>query len=575
MDPTATPSSGDLSLRQVAPWGGLIMVLALWSFGFSALDQYGVNWDEALGDFFFGERYLSYITTWDAAYLDFAANPYGPEHRPDLSSAPFKGRPWEYYPVANTLAAATSLVFFQWLGWLDPFDGFHALNLLLAGLLILCLYPFLRRRYGLVTAVAACVLLLTSPRIFSHLMANIKDFPSMVAFSLTLLAFISALERGSTRGLLAAGAVWGLALGTKANALFVAPIVVLVVLIGGLPEPWKGRRTRFWLTLVGAGGLAATILIASWPYLWADPLGHLQQHFDFLANRKSTTDPRAVAPIFQALLYTTPPAFLLLFALGLWPTVVRARRRDRTALMLLIWIAVVLGRYLLPQAVNYDGVRHLLEIFPPMAAVAGIGLATLGRRLTSRSDAPTETQLRWRAALVTAALLPGTWALLVSHPFQLAYWNSFAGGYAGAQARGLPQACDYWGLSYRLGLRWLNEHTPEGTYLAVPVVEHAVRLVAPEQLRSDITLLPITTPFSPSISPERLRLTRQAALETPVYVMFVERRDWLNRLMADCLQYLQPEMSWQLDGANVLAIYRYPPQLAQAALEAEGRGADP
>lgn len=574
------PASGELSVQQLAPWGGLLIVLGLWAFGFSALDQYGVNWDEALGDFFFGERYLSYVTSLDPAYLDFEGNPYGEDHRPDLSSAPFKSRPWEYYPVANTLAAASSVVFARWLGWLDPFDGYHALNLLLAGLLILCLYPFLQRRYGMVTATAASVLLLTSPRVFSHLMANIKDFPSMVAFSLTLLAFIVAFEKGSSRGLLGAGMLWGLALGTKANALFVAPIVVLVVLLGGIPDSWRGRRQRLLLALVGAGGLALAVLFAAWPYLWADPLGHLQQHLDFLLHRKATTDPRSVAPVFQALLYTTPPAFLALFAIGLWPTLVRARLRDRTALLLLLWPTVVLGRYLLPQAVNYDGVRHLLEIFPPMAAIAGIGLATAARRLVAartaapETDAPKtgapKTSLRWRAVLVTVALLPGSWALLASHPFQLAYWNSLVGGLGGAQAKDLPQACDYWGLSYRLGLRWMNEEAPEGALLAVPVVEHTVRLMAPEQLRRDIALLPITTPFSPVIPAERLRLTRQAALEKPVYVMFVERRDWLNRLMVDCLQYLQPEMRWQLDGGNVLAIYRYPPQLAAAALEAEG-----
>ncbi len=568
-------SSPGAETRRLAPWGGLLIVLALWTFGFPALDQYGVNWDEALGDFYFGQRYFSYFTSLDPEYLDFTAHPYPPEHRPDLSASPFKHRPWEYYPVANTLAAATSVLLFEVLGWLDPFDGYHAFNLLLAGGLILWLYDFLRRRYGVIAAATACVLLLTSPRVFSHLMANIKDFPSMAAITLTLLAFVGALEKGSSRGLLAAGALWGLALGTKANALFVAPIVLLVLPLAGLPEAWQQRRRHLAWTLIGAGGLALAVLVATWPYLWADPLGHLQQHWEFLAGRKASTDPRSVAPVFQALLYTTPPTFLALFALGLWPTLARARRRDRTAILLLVWIAVVLGRYLLPQAINYDGVRHLLEIFPPMAAIAGIGLATLVHRLVALRNASPVERLRWKAALVGIAWIPSLWAILLSHPFQLTYWNGLAGGLKGAQAKEMPQASDYWGLSYRLGLRWLNERAPEGALLAVPVMEHAVRLVAPEQLRPDITLLPITTPFSPRIPPERLYLTRQAALERPLYVMFVDRREWLNRLMADCLLYLQPEVSWQQDGGTVLAIYRYPPDLAKVILQAEDQGEAP
>lgn len=427
----------------------------------------------------------------------------------------------------------------------------------------------------------------------------------MVMFSLTLLAFLVAWQRGSRRGLLGAGAIWGLALGTKANALFVGPIVFWVVLLAGRPtardhdargdardegiqdqDEATQADAAAWLpwfgTLFAAGLMAGVVLVAAWPYLWADPVGHLQQHMDFLLGRKDTTDPRSVAPIIEALLFTTPPAFLLLFLLGLVPTALRARRRDPAALLWLVWIVVVLGRYLLPQAVNYDGVRHLLEVFPPMAAVAGIGLATTARWLAQRL-APGDTSLAGsnrrrivQRVVVAAALLPGCWALLASHPFQLAYWNGLVGGLGGAQAKEMAQAGDYWGLSYRQGLRWLNENAPDDALLAVPVVEHAVRLVAPQRLRSDIALLPITTPFSPRIPPERLRMTREAALDRPLYIMFVERRDWLNLLMVDCLRFLQPEISWQLDGGNVLAIYRYPPELARAALEQRpSSGGDP
>ena len=577
-----TPSAG--SQIDPAPWGGWILALMLCLIGFPALDQYGVNWDEALGDFFFGQRYASYLTSFDDAYLDFDSNPYPASHRPDLSGAPFKSRPWEYYPVANTLAAATSNLLSGGLGWLDPYDGFHAFNLLLAALFILVFYDVLRRREDPLTAVVAVVLLFTSPRVFSHMMANIKDFPSMVMFSLTLLAFLAAWQRGSRFGLIGAGAVWGLALGTKANALFVGPIVLVVALLAGRPRSEEERASKAsklsawlpWLgTLVAAGCLAGIVMVAVWPYLWADPVAHLQKHLDFLLGRKGTTDPRSVAPIFEALLFTTPPAFLALFLLGLGPTVLKARRRDPAALLWLVWIGVVLGRYLLPQAVNYDGVRHLLEFFPPMAAVAGIGLLTGARWLTRRlplNTTPSNQPNRRQAvvgAMVAIALLPGSWALLASHPFQLAYWNGLVGGLGGAQAKEMPQAGDYWGLSYRQGLRWLNEHAPDDALLAVPVVEHAVRLVAPQRLRSDIALLPITTPFSPRIPPERLQLTRQAALDRPLYVMFVERRDWLNLLMVDCLRYLQPEVSWQLNGGNVLAIYRYPPELSRAMLQQE------
>ncbi len=535
------------------------MIAVLFACGFPALDQYNVTWDEALGDLFFGERYLSFYASLDPAYLDFRADPYPEDRRPDLRRSAFRNRPWEHYPAGGTLAAASSTVLSRWLGWLDPFDGFHAANLLLAALLVWVFFRFLAERFGLLASTAALGLLLTSPRVFSHLMANVKDFPLMVFYALAVVVFHRAWQAGSTRGLLAAGALWGVALATKANGLFLPLVPLGLVVLGGLPEAWRGRRARLLWTLAGAGVLGALVMVAAWPYLWADPLGRLAENLRFVVLRKGTTRPESFAPVLQAIFLTTPPAFLALFAAGLVPAIQRALRRQRDALLLLVWIAAVLARYLVPQAVNYDGVRHFLELFPAMAAIAGLGVAWLARLAASLASRVYSSmpERHLRAAVLVLALLPGSWALLRTHPFQLAYWNAFAGGYAGARAADLPQACDYWGTSYRLGLRWLNDNAPPDALVAVPVIEHAVRLVAPERLREDLILLPITTPYSPEIPPDRLERTRHAARTRPLYVMFVERRDWTNELMRDCLERLEPEVEWQLEGEPVLAIYRY------------------
>ena len=547
-------------------WIPAIMIAALLAFGVASLDRYNVTWDEALGDLFFGQRYLSFYATFDAAYLDFQADPYPEGHRPDLGLSPFRDRPWEHYPVGATLGAAGSKVLSGWLGWLDPYDGYHAANLLLASLLVWVFFRFLAERFGLLAATAALGLLLSAPRFFSHLMANVKDFPLMAFFTLTLVVFFRAWEAGSTRGLLASGALWGLALGCKANALFLPLVPLAVVAFGGLPGAWRGRRARLLVAGLGAGALGALVMVAAWPYLWADPIGRLIENLRFVTLRQDTTRPESLAPVLQAILLTTPPVFLALFAVGLVPVLRRAWNRQPHALLLLAWIAAVLCRYLVPRAVNYDGVRHFLELFPAMAAIAGLGAAWLAKYLVDplrRFLPPAISPRRLRAAFLALVLVPGLWALLRTHPFQIAYWNTFAGGYAGARAADLPQAGDYWGASYRLGLEWLNENAPPDALLAVPVIEHAVRLVAPERLRDDVILLPITIPYTPEIPPDRLERTRQAARSRPLYVMFVERRDWMNELMRDCLARLEPEVTWRLEGEPVLAIYRYlPPTLA-------------
>ena len=537
--------------RRLAVVVPLLAIALVAAFGIAALDQYNVTWDEALGDFFFGERYLSFFLSFDAAYLDFRADPYPPDRAPDLGLSPFKGRPWEYYPVASTLGAATSAVLARGLGWVDAFDGFHAVNLLFAAALVWSLFRFVAARFGLVAAVSAVGLLFGSPRVIVHMMANIKDFPLMALFTITALAFFRAYEAGSARGLYAAGVLLGLTLGTKANALFFPAIPALLWLVGGTPPAWRGRARALLGHLVGAGALSVAVMVAVWPYLWLDPVGHVAQHLRYIAFRKGFTNPESMAPVLEAVLLTTPPVFLAAFGVGLAAALPRLVRRERPTLLLLIWIAVVLGRYLLPGAVNFDGVRHFLELFPAMAGIAGIGIATVARRLTD--------SIRWRGAIAAVLLVPGAWAVLWTHPFQIAYWNVFAGGFGGAYAAGEPQAGDYWGTSYRQGLRWLNENAEPGALIAVPVIEHAVRLVAPVRLRDDLELLPLTTPFSPRIAPERLRRFVELAGETPTYVLFVERRDWLNPLMVDCLRRLEPEAEWSLDGAPILRVYRYVP----------------
>lgn len=560
--PSPRPPPGERDRRRLL---GAAIVAALLAFAVPALDQYNVTWDEALGDLFFGQRYFSFYGSFDPVYLDFEADPYPEGHRPDLRRSPFRDRPWEHYPVGATLGAAISTVLSRGLGWLDPYDGYHAANLLLASLLAWVFFRFLAERFGLLAATAALGLLLSSPRVFCHLMANIKDFPLMVFFTLALVVFSGAWEAGSGRGLLAAGALWGVALGTKANALFLPLVPLGLAVLGGLPDAWRGRRARLLLTCLGAGLLGVVVMVAVWPYLWADPIGRLAENLRFVVLRKGTTRPESFAPVLQAIVLTTPPAFLALFAAGLAPAVKLALRGRRDALLLLVWIAAVLARYLAPQAVNYDGVRHFLELFPAMAAIAGLGAAWLAKQLAQFLAAPARrvfaaaSPRRLRAGFLVLMLLPGLWALLRAHPFQIAYWNVFAGGYAGARAAGLPQAGDYWGASYRLGLRWLNDNAPPDALLAVPVIEHAVRLVAPERLRDDILLLPITIPHTPRIPPDRLERTRQAARSRPLFVMFVERRDWLNELMRDCLERLEPEVEWRLEGEPVLAIYRYRP----------------
>src|SRR5256885_5073759 len=93
-------------MRRIA--AGFALAAAFLIGGFAVLRDYGVNWDEALGDLFFGQRYLSFFTSFDSRFLDFLSNPYPPGHQPDFAMSPFRFLPEQFYPFANTTAMAVS-----------------------------------------------------------------------------------------------------------------------------------------------------------------------------------------------------------------------------------------------------------------------------------------------------------------------------------------------------------------------------------------------------------------------------------------------------------------------------------
>jgi hypothetical protein len=539
-------------IRRLLPY---LLAAILLLAGFAALGQYNATWDEAVGDLFFGQRYLSFFTTLDSKYLDFGADPYPSGYKPDLRSAPFRVRPWEHYPVASTLATISSRLLSA-TGLLDPFDGYHAFNLLFGAAFVIIFYRSLERTAGTLTALSATLLLFLSPRIFGDLMANVKDFSEMIFFSVTVAAFAIAIERGSARLLLGSGGLLGLALGTKANALFVPPVVVIYLLLRRFPLSWRGRERTLIFSLVAAFALGGAVFFLVWPYLWTDPYNALRLNLRYIARRKMGTPSWDVTNPFAMIGLTMPPAFLLAFLIGLIPLVRRLRTRDPLAALLASVIGVVCVRLAVPSAVNFDGVRHFLELFPSMAAVGGLGIAFLADSLGKILKRPV------LAATVTIAAFaaPILAAEIHVHPFETAYWNVFAGGLEGAMNHDIPQAGDYWAGSYRLGLRWLNQHAEPHALLAVPIAEHAVRIVAPYRLRGDIGLVHLTTPSRALIRPELLARFYSLSLTHPSYVMFVFRRDWANQLVFDSVKNSQPVAVWRLDGAPVLAIFRVTPK---------------
>jgi hypothetical protein len=117
----------------------------------------------------------------------------------------------------------------------------------------------------------------------------------------------------------------------------------------------------------------------------------------------------------------------------------------------------------------YDEVRHFLFIIPGIAVISTAGLIWLYQKLTNRN---------WRlfAVTVITILFSQIAVDMVSlHPYQYIYFNQFAGGLA--NARNFYDT-DYWGLSLREGMEWLNKNGDTHQKLVISGFTYSAQIFA-------------------------------------------------------------------------------------------------
>ena len=146
-------------------------------------------------------------------------------------------------------------------------------TIVLFSLCTAALFLFASRLYGRATGLYAALALFTLPEVFVHAQLCALDVPVMA----TTLICLVLMEAGSRRGgwglPIAAGCVWGIALGCKVNALFLPLFMV----------PWLfvyRRRTALRCTgsLVLAGIPA---FLVTWPWLWHDTFTRFWEYLSF------------------------------------------------------------------------------------------------------------------------------------------------------------------------------------------------------------------------------------------------------------------------------------------------------
>ncbi|RZK60560.1 MAG: hypothetical protein EOO59_06815, partial [Hymenobacter sp.] len=356
---------------------GLLLVL-----GSLVVSDYGVSWDEQVDrrNGLVNLRYLAELVApaWVARH---------PQHSP--------------LPALQTYSEADHGVLFEL-----PLAAFDALRasrsdrlpyyllrhaavflLSLGGLWALFRLASLRWRDERLGLLAAGLLVL-SPRFFAESFFNGKDIVFMAAFTLGGYTLARLLARPTWPRALGHALATAAATDVRVLGLLLVPLT-LGLLALRLGPGGKSRR----LVLRGAAvyGLATIFgIVAGWPYLWADPLGHLLLAFRNLSHFRWSGQvlywgrvlPAHRLPWHYALVWmslTTPVAYQLAALMGLGATAKGLLRQPRAMLrtlagqldvLLLGWLGLPLALVIGLHSVVYDGWRHLYFIYPALLLFA-------------------------------------------------------------------------------------------------------------------------------------------------------------------------------------------------------------
>jgi hypothetical protein len=126
-------------------------------------------------------------------------------------------------------------------------------------------------------------------------------------------------------------------------------------------------------------------------------------------------------------------------------------------------IIVLLQAFLLPtiailrQSTLYDGIRHFLFVIPALAAIATTAMIWAYHKIKQKSIKIFITTL----FILNCSVI--VYDMISLHPYEYTYYNRAYGGLQAAQGQ---QETDYWGLSLKEGMEWLNNHAePKSTIL--------------------------------------------------------------------------------------------------------------
>jgi 4-amino-4-deoxy-L-arabinose transferase-like glycosyltransferase len=365
-------------------------------------------------------------------------------------------------------------------------------NMLLVAILSGLLYLLIRDSYGQIAGLAAAAALLTMPRFFFHSHLSALDVPAAFSVFIVTFAFWKTLKNKHWAWGLLLGLLWGLALATKINAIFVPFTLGLWLLI-------FRREKRYLNRLIIMGFSAIPVFMAVWPWFYINTLDRLITYIGFV-----TINHWLFGQYYLGHFYMPPPwhfGFVMIWAvipLGLtilyFAGILRAGTGKKDSglgwLLFLSALTPILA-ISFGKSMVYDNERLMMVAFPFLAGLAGAGFDWIISGIKTLS-------VKWRVPvlgiigfiiLVALAFTPQLVSMVKLYPHYLSYYGEGIGGLPGATRLGLETT--YWCESYKIALPIINAQAKPNDKVWADPWSHDVLIYYQTQglLRKDLIIL--------------------------------------------------------------------------------------
>ncbi len=419
----------------------LIILLVCLIIGIFTFQDYGMTWDEYLY-YGYGEA-IGYAYSIPARLsgdfdLNLAYGPSGTDHR-------------NRGPVYLLLTRIPVLTL-NTLTNIDIASLWHLFNFITFLIGVFYLYKLALRWLKPNSAFWATLLYLTQPLLWGHAFINPKDPPFASIFIITIyygfkMVDAFANEGKSHKSRLQLVILVGILTGIATNLRIIAPLIAALIFLYALLKGQK--KTLLWFLPIGM--IALFITYVTWPYLWDAPIQRFIEVLTLMSHNPTKLKvlfygqeyrayelPLRYLPVLLGITLTEP--VWILFTLGLGVITVKGFKKNlewKSLRIIIFWFAFMVAYVLIMRPPMYDNYRHFLFILPPVFIVAGFAMEQLSEWIKPV----------WLSAAVMLGILSfGIRGTLRLHPYEYAYYNSFAGGVSGAQG---TFETDYWLTCYK------------------------------------------------------------------------------------------------------------------------------